>query len=255
MPNVIWHWYNWTMYPNLIFELRWIEVCCARSRYQGQRQVITAHNICEMWLLLPVFDAWFWHRNPELTVIVGDTAKLSQLLTLADMPYQAVFFKLSIYQCISATYTQWDTRFWTSAQQASSLWIWPDGTPVNNSPLPMSSSSMYLYMNPSTPSPYSASNGSTLLHPRCQASKYYILLHPRCQASKYLHNSISEMNISLPKTMICPTSTNHTVNKYSLLMHCIKIKSPAIFLEWAICFNGWIYFYSIDVPSGNSKEA
>ena len=45
-------------------------------------------------------------------------------------------------------------------------------------------------------------------------------------------------------------------NKYSLLMHCIKIKSLAIvFFEWAICFDGWIYFYSISVPSCSSKEA
>ena len=43
--------------------------------------------------------------------------------------------------------------------------------------------------------------------------------------------------------------------KYSLLMHCIKIKSPANFFEWAICFSGWIYFYSIYMPSCSSKES
>ena len=45
-------------------------------------------------------------------------------------------------------------------------------------------------------------------------------------------------------------------DKYSLLMHCIKIKSPVrFFFEWAIYCSGWIYFYSIYVPSCSSKEA
>ena len=39
--------------------------------------------------------------------------------------------------------------------------------------------------------------------------------------------------------------TSHPYKK-SLLMHCIKIKSPAIFfIEWAICFCGWKYFFSL----------
>ena len=37
-------------------------------------------------------------------------------------------------------------------------------------------------------------------------------------------------------------------NKYSLLMHRIKIKSPAnVFMEWIKRFCGWIYHFSISL--------
>ena len=37
-----------------------------RSRYHRHGQVITSHKYCEMWLLIPVHDACFWHTNPHL---------------------------------------------------------------------------------------------------------------------------------------------------------------------------------------------
>ena len=39
-------------------------------------------------------------------------------------------------------------------------------------------------------------------------------------------------------------------NKYSLLMHRIKIKSPTIFFERIKGFRGWIYLVSISSYSG-----
>ena len=41
------------------------EDVCARTRYQGQGQVIASHNICGMQLLVPVVKNYFWHTNPH----------------------------------------------------------------------------------------------------------------------------------------------------------------------------------------------
>ena len=46
-------------------------------------------------------------------------------------------------------------------------------------------------------------------------------------------------------TLTCFCSMKH---KYSLLMHRIKIKSPAnVFMEWIKRFCGWIYHFSISL--------
>ena len=42
------------------------EDLCARSRYQGQGQVITSHSICGMLLLVPALDTCFWYASPQL---------------------------------------------------------------------------------------------------------------------------------------------------------------------------------------------
>ena len=39
--------------------------CCARSRCQGQGQVITSYSICEMYKLVPALDG-LWHSTPDL---------------------------------------------------------------------------------------------------------------------------------------------------------------------------------------------
>ena len=39
---------------------------CARSRYQGQGQVIASHSICGMYLLVPALDTCFRHTRPYM---------------------------------------------------------------------------------------------------------------------------------------------------------------------------------------------
>ena len=42
------------------------EDLCARSRYQGQGQVITSHRYCGMQLLNHALDNCFWHTRPRI---------------------------------------------------------------------------------------------------------------------------------------------------------------------------------------------
>ena len=40
---------------------------CARSRYKGQVETITSHNICGMYLIVPALDTFFWHTVPHFS--------------------------------------------------------------------------------------------------------------------------------------------------------------------------------------------
>ena len=48
----------------------WYDNECIRSRYQGQGQVITSHNICGMSSLGPALDTCFWHIRFDLLWLI-----------------------------------------------------------------------------------------------------------------------------------------------------------------------------------------
>ena len=60
-----------------------------------------------------------------------------------------------------------------------------------------------------------------------------------------LQNKLHKLATDKPEKQ---ESTRYTEHKYSLLMHRIKIKSPAnVFMERIKRFCGWIYHYSISI--------
>ena len=61
-----------------------------------------------------------------------------------------------------------------------------------------------------------------------------------------LHTSPSRVSYSA-FVIILEKKMAAILYKYSLLMHRIKIKSPAFFLEWIKRFCGWIYHFSISL--------
>ena len=47
-----------------------LEKCCARSRYQGQGQVIISHRYSVMWWFVPALGNCFPHNTPEFVLIL-----------------------------------------------------------------------------------------------------------------------------------------------------------------------------------------
>ena len=120
---------------------------------------------------------WFWSAS-QIAKFMGPTwgpngacrPQMGPMLVPWILPSGLTYFCI---QHVSAHDGVWSKGFWTSAQlSAGDTWTWPDGTLVNSAAQPPSSS--FLYIDPSNPSSYFGDDGTTQLHPRCQASRYYI---------------------------------------------------------------------------------
>ena len=100
------------------------EECCARSRYQGQGQVITPNSICGMWLFVPTLGTWFWHKTPDI-VAVSISFRLIFMMTSSN----GNLFRVTGPLCEEFTGDRWIPR--TKASDAE-LWCFLWSAPWTN---------------------------------------------------------------------------------------------------------------------------
>ena len=108
-------WYNWVLLAyklNYLLHIKWLDTkstkdLSARSRYQGQGQVITSHSMCWMQFFAPALDICFRYISPWLVINVYYILSLLQCLKSMSFPSKKWLINCFISSCGSRYMCLW----------------------------------------------------------------------------------------------------------------------------------------------------